>query len=55
MLDIQQLQILVQLIENMEISADRLEKSYGSNDAETFRKAKDEIFDIQNKISITPS
>lgn len=52
MLDLQQLQILLQLIENIEISADRLERAYGNNDAEVFRRSKDEIFDIQNKISI---
>lgn len=51
MLDIQQFQIFAQLIGNMEIACERLEKSYQENDAETFKKAKEELLDIQDKIS----
>ncbi|VVB78079.1 Uncharacterised protein [uncultured archaeon] len=51
MLDIQQFQILAQLIGNMEISSQKLDKAYQDNDGEGFKKAKEEIMDIQDKIS----
>ena len=50
MLDLQQLQILAQLVDNMEIVSGRLEKAYGDNDGESFKKSKKEILDIQKKI-----
>ena len=51
MVDLQQLQILTQLIDNLHIISDRLEKSYNINDAAEFNKAKMEILEIQKKIS----
>ncbi len=51
MIDLSHLQLLAQLLDNMNIVAKSLEKSYNENDAETFKKAKIEILDIQNKIS----
>ena len=51
MLDLQQLQILAQLVDNMEVVSERLEKTYEDNDSENFNKSKREILDIQNKIS----
>ncbi len=51
MIDLQQLKILAQLLENMEIVSQRLERAYNDNDAASFGEAKKEIFDIQAKIS----
>ncbi len=51
MLDLQELQILAQLVDNMDVLSSRLEKTYGDNDGENFSKAKQEILNIQKKIS----
>lgn len=51
MLDIQQFQILIQLVGNMETASEKLSKAYEDNSGETFRRAREEIIDIQNKIS----
>ena len=51
MADLQKLQILTQLIDNLHICSDRLEKFYNGNNAAEFNKAKMEILEIQKKIS----
>jgi hypothetical protein len=51
MIDLQQLKILAQLIDNMEVITSVLEDSYNRNNAEDFNKAKNELLDIQTKIS----
>ncbi len=51
MANLQELQILAQLLDNMNLASEKLEKSYGKNNAEDFNSAKKEIADIQNKIS----
>jgi len=51
MLDLEQLQLLAQLIDNAEVSIEKLEKSYEKNDAEEFTASKREILDIQKKIA----
>lgn len=50
MIDLQQLKILAQLLENMGLAAEMLEKAYNNNDAENFNRSKKEILEIQNKI-----
>jgi hypothetical protein len=47
----QKIQLIAQLIESMEKSIDNLEKAYGDNDSEEFKKARDKIVDFQKKIS----
>ena len=51
MIDLKQLQILAQLIDDMEISINQLEVDYKDNNAESFNKSKNQILEIQNKIS----
>ena len=51
MVDLQQLQILAQLLDNMDTASEKLEKTYGENNAEDFNSSKKEIMGIQNKIS----
>lgn len=51
MIDLQQLKILAQLEDNMDVLANMLERAYNNNDAENFNMAKNEILDIQNKVS----
>jgi len=51
MIDLQQLKILAQLEDNMEVLVDMLERAYNDKDGENFNIAKNEIHDIQNKIS----
>ena len=51
MANLQELQILAQLLDNMSLASEKLEKMYGENNAEDFNSAKKEIMDIQNKIS----
>lgn len=51
MIDLQQLQILAQLVENMGVIANRLERSYNDNDSENFNLNKKELLDTQNKFS----
>ncbi len=50
--DLQQFQILAQLVENMEIASRDLEKAYQDNNGEAFNRARGEILDAQNKLSI---
>jgi hypothetical protein len=51
LLDLQELQVIAQLVDNMNILSDKLEKAYSSNDAESFNNAKQEILKIQGKIN----
>jgi len=51
MLDLEQLQILAQLVDNIEISTNKLEKAYQDNDSEDFQKSRKAILDFQQKIS----
>jgi hypothetical protein len=51
MTDLRQLQILAQLVDEMEISINQLEADYKNNNAENFNKSKNQILEIQNKIS----
>ena len=51
MLDLQELQILAQLIDNMDVLSNMLEKTYADNDAENFNKAKNEILNVQKRIN----
>lgn len=51
MLDLQQTQTLAQLIDNIGISIEKLEKSYKNNDLEDFQDSKKEIIETQTKIS----
>lgn len=51
MIELEQLQILAQLVDNMEISSEKLEESYSHNNGEAFTKSVREILDIQKKIS----
>jgi len=53
MLDLQQLQTIAQLIDNIDISIEKLEKAFKDNNAEIFKNSKKEILDIQNNISKT--
>jgi hypothetical protein len=48
---LEELQILAQLIDNIGISIEKLEKAYGKKDAESFNKSKEAILDFKNKIS----
>lgn len=50
MIDLPQLQLIAQLMDNMDISVKELEKSYNENNSERFTRAKQEIFDIHDKI-----
>jgi len=52
MLDLEQLQIIAQLIDNMELATQKLEKSFAENNGEEFTKSKQEILDSQKKISV---
>jgi len=49
--NLQQLQILIQLLDNLEIAIEKFEKSYKERNLEDFNKYKNEILDLQNKIS----
>ena len=51
MLDLEQLQILGQLIDNMEVLTEKVEKSFESKDGEEFAKSKKEILNIQQNIT----
>ena len=50
-MNLQELQLLNQLVDNMNILSDRVEKAYSSNDAESFNKAKTEILSLQKRIN----
>jgi hypothetical protein len=51
MIDLEQLQVLEELLDNMQIIAQGLEKTYDQKNIEGFVKHKKEILDIQRKIS----
>ena len=51
MVNLNELQLLAQLVDNIEISIGKLEKSYKDNDGENFQKSKQSILDFQQKIS----
>jgi len=51
MLDLEQLQLIGQLIDNIEVTLGKLEKSFKANNGEEFVKSKKEILGIQNKIN----
>jgi len=51
MLDLQELQVLAQLIDNMEVISERLNKAYADNNAEDFNKSKQEILITQKQIN----
>jgi len=53
MMDLDQIKIVAQLIENLDVAYDKLEKAYEKNDAEEFNKSKKSILNIKNKISET--
>lgn len=51
MLDLDQLQTIGQIIENIEILTERLEKAFESSNGEEFLKAKKEISILNDKIN----
>ena len=51
MLDLEQLQILAQLVDNMEIVTEKVEKAFSANNGEQFAKAKKEMVGFQTKIN----
>lgn len=51
MMDLIQLQLLAQLIDNVDLAADKLEKSYEKKDSEKFYNAKRNILEFQKEIS----
>jgi len=51
MLDTLQIQTIAQLIDNLEISSEQLEKSFRKKDAEDFKNSKQEMLRFKNEIS----
>jgi len=51
MLDLNQLQFLAQMMDSMEVSVEKLEKSYEENDGENLQNSKKAILVFQSKIS----
>lgn len=51
MLDLEQLQSIAQMLENMEINTQKLEKSFASKDGKTFENTKKEILNLENNIA----
>lgn len=51
MLDLEQLQSVAQMLENMEISTKKLEKSFASKNNKVFAGTKKDILDLKNKIA----
>ena len=51
MIDLQELQLIAQLVDNLEILTGKLEKAYATNNTIQFNKIKQEILEIQKKIS----
>jgi len=49
-MDLEQLQLLAQLIDSMEIAAEKLGESYKEKEGEEFYKAKQAILGFQNEI-----
>ncbi len=52
MLDLEQLKSIAELVDNMDLATEKLDKAYADNDAEEFNKIKKEILDAQAKISL---
>ena len=50
MLDLQELQIIVQLVDNIDISVNKLEKAYANRDGVNFEQSKQDILKSQKKI-----
>jgi len=50
MLDLNQLQLLAQMVDDMEIATERIEKAYADNDGESFQNYKNAILEVQKKI-----
>jgi hypothetical protein len=48
--DVQELQVIGQLIDNITIITDKLEKAYNDKDSIKFKQAKDEILKSQKQI-----
>ena len=48
--DVQELQVIAQLIDNMTIITDKLEKAYNDKDSINFKQAKEEILKSQKQI-----
>lgn len=51
MLGLDRLQFLAQIVDDMEIAIEKLEKSYEDNDSEKFKKSKETVLEFQQKIS----
>jgi sigma54-dependent transcription regulator len=50
MQDMQELQIILQLVDNIDIVVEKLEKAYDNRDATNFEKSKQEILSSYRKI-----
>ena len=48
--DVQELQVIAQLIDNMVIITDKLEKAYDDKDSVNFEQSKEEILKFQKQI-----
>ena len=48
--DVQELQVIAQLIDNMVIITDKLEKAYDDKDSVNFKQSKEEILKSQKQI-----
>jgi len=48
--DVQELQVIAQLIDNMVIITDKLEKAYDDKDGVNFKQSKEEILKSQKQI-----
>ena len=48
--DVQELQVIAQLIDNMVIITDKLEKAYDNKDSVNFKQSKEEILKSQKQI-----
>lgn len=48
--DVQELQVIAQLIDNMVIITDKLEKAYDDKDSVNFEQSKEEILKSQKQI-----
>jgi len=50
-MDGEKIQLLLQLVDNLDHSSERLEMSYNMKDVEAFSNTQKEIIDLQNKIT----
>ena len=48
--DVQELQVIAQLIDNIVIITDKLEKAYDDKDSINFKQSKEEILKFQKQI-----